>query len=160
MPDTPFVDGVLEHAGTTSAGDVTIATLMRNRVIGLLPHPSPKVSDSPGGGLNGVPSSLSAKGPRPGLCPDCSGLHLKQDCRFADHLPMRRAVVGGLGIVTVAWALGASDWRGYWSEFWTTARAQLRASDDTNQRAVLLIENPTSTTDPATTVIWEAASLP
>ena len=42
---------------------------------------------------------------------------------------MRRMVVGGLGIVAVAWALGSSDWRGYWSEFWTTARAQLGVSD-------------------------------
>jgi hypothetical protein len=88
---------------------------------------------------------------------------------------MRRAVVGGLGIVTVAWALGASDWRGYWSEFWATARAQVRASDDADSArpfidvAVpshpygstdLLIGNPESTTDPATTVHWEPASLP
>ncbi|HUY22413.1 MAG TPA: hypothetical protein VMV22_08725 [Acidimicrobiales bacterium] len=35
----------------------------------------------------------------------------------------------GLGIAALAWALGSSDWRGYWSEFWTTARAQLTASD-------------------------------
>ncbi|HEY5023654.1 MAG TPA: hypothetical protein VII76_01645 [Acidimicrobiales bacterium] len=25
--------------------------------------------------------------------------------------------------------LGSSDWRGYWSEFWTTARAQIGATD-------------------------------
>lgn len=42
---------------------------------------------------------------------------------------MRRMVVGGLGIVGLAWVLGSSDWRGYWSEFWTTARTQIGASD-------------------------------
>jgi hypothetical protein len=44
---------------------------------------------------------------------------------------MRRLVMGGLGVVAVAWALGSSDWRGYVSEFWTTARAQLGTSDST-----------------------------
>ena len=41
---------------------------------------------------------------------------------------MRRMVAGGLGIAAVAWALGSSDWRGYWSEFWTTARTQIGAT--------------------------------
>jgi len=42
---------------------------------------------------------------------------------------MRRVVARGLGIAAVAWALGSSDWRGYWSEFWKTARAQLATSN-------------------------------
>ncbi len=42
---------------------------------------------------------------------------------------MRRMVAGGIGIAALAWALGSSDWRGYWSEFWTTARAQIGATD-------------------------------
>jgi hypothetical protein len=30
----------------------------------------------------------------------------------------------------VAWVLGSSEWRGYVSQFWSTARAQIRASAD------------------------------
>jgi hypothetical protein len=41
---------------------------------------------------------------------------------------MRRMVAGGLGIAALTWALGSSDWRGYWSEFWATARAQIGAT--------------------------------
>jgi hypothetical protein len=55
--------------------------------------------------------------------------HLKDHVRLVDPLPMRRLVVGGLGIAALAWGLGSSDWRGYWSEFWTTARAQIGATD-------------------------------
>jgi hypothetical protein len=44
---------------------------------------------------------------------------------------MRRLVMGGVGVVAVAWALGSADWRGYLSEFWTTARAQLGTPDST-----------------------------
>jgi len=42
---------------------------------------------------------------------------------------MRRVVVGGLGVAALAWALGSSDWRSYWSEFWTTARMQIGTPD-------------------------------
>jgi hypothetical protein len=42
---------------------------------------------------------------------------------------MRRMVAGGIGIAALAWALGSSDWRGYWSEFWTTALTQIGESD-------------------------------
>jgi len=55
---------------------------------------------------------------------------LKQHERLADHFHMRRVVVGGLGIFALGWALGSSEWRDYWSEFWTTAHSQLRASAD------------------------------
>ena len=65
---------------------------------------------------------------------------------------MRRVVVGGLGIVAVAWALGSSDWRGYWSEFWTTARTQLGGSDS-------VAGNHRSMTDTSTSVGWESEVL-
>ena len=43
---------------------------------------------------------------------------------------MRRVVAGGVGIAAaLAWVLGSSDWRRSWSEFWTTARSQIAASD-------------------------------
>jgi hypothetical protein len=61
--------------------------------------------------------------------PICSR-HIKPQGHRADHIHMRRAFVGGLGILGVAWVLGSSDWHAYWSEFWITARAQLRASTD------------------------------
>jgi hypothetical protein len=55
--------------------------------------------------------------------------HLKDRGQRADPLSMRRMVAGGLGVAALAWALGSSDWRGYWSEFWTTARTQIGGSD-------------------------------
>ncbi|MGA2519375.1 MAG: hypothetical protein ABSG81_00970 [Acidimicrobiales bacterium] len=42
---------------------------------------------------------------------------------------MRRVVVGGIGLTALAWVLGSSDWREYWSEFWITARSQVGTSD-------------------------------
>jgi hypothetical protein len=54
---------------------------------------------------------------------------LKDLVQGVDALRMRRLVAGGLGVAAVAWALGSSDWRNYWSEFWSTARIQIRESD-------------------------------
>ena len=60
--------------------------------------------------------------------PDAPG-HLKRHVQHADHLHMRRAVAGGLGVAALAWALGSSDWRSHWSEFWALARTQIGATD-------------------------------
>ncbi len=79
--------------------------------------------------------------------------YLKQHGQLADHFPMRRVVVGGVGILALGWALGSSDWRGYWSEFWTTARTQLGASD-------AITGNRSSMTDTSASTQSEPASLP
>jgi hypothetical protein len=55
--------------------------------------------------------------------------HLKDHAHIVDPFRMRRMVVGGLGIAALAWGLGSSDWRSYWSEFWTLARTQIGVSD-------------------------------
>jgi len=55
--------------------------------------------------------------------------HLKDQVQHVDPFRMRRMVAGGLGVAALAWALGSSDWRRHWSEFWTTARTQIGATD-------------------------------
>jgi hypothetical protein len=55
--------------------------------------------------------------------------HLKDHAQIVDPLRMRRMVAGGVGVAALAWALGSSDWRGYWSEFWTLARTQIGATN-------------------------------
>jgi hypothetical protein len=66
---------------------------------------------------------------------------------------MRRMVAGGVGVAALAWALGSSDWRGYWSEFWTLARTQIGATD------VLTGDNSSMTVAPVSTE-RESVSLP
>ena len=66
---------------------------------------------------------------------------------------MRRMVAGGIGIAALAWALGASDWRGYWSEFWTTARAQIGATD-------AVAGNHSPMTDAPASIERESVSVP
>jgi hypothetical protein len=66
---------------------------------------------------------------------------------------MRRMVESGLGIAALAWALGSSDWRGYWSEFWTTARAQIGATD-------VVTGDHSSMTDASVSTERESVALP
>jgi hypothetical protein len=66
---------------------------------------------------------------------------------------MRRMVAGGVGVAALAWALGSSDWRGYWSEFWTLARTQIGATN-------VGIGDHSSMTDASVSIERESVSLP
>jgi hypothetical protein len=66
---------------------------------------------------------------------------------------MRRMVAGGIGVAALAWALGSPDWRGYWSEFWTTARTQIGATD-------VVTGDQSSMIDASVSTDRESVSLP
>jgi hypothetical protein len=66
---------------------------------------------------------------------------------------MRRMVAGGLGVAALAWALGSSDWRGYWSEIWTLARTQIGATD-------VVTGDQSSMIDASVSTDRESVSLP
>ena len=82
-----------------------------------IPTSSCRPVDAPALGLRHTPEMQSDPG------------HLKDHAQLVDAFPMRRMVAGGLGVAALAWALGSSDWRSYWSDFWSTARTQIGEYD-------------------------------
>ena len=79
--------------------------------------------------------------------------HLKDRAQIVDPFFMRRMVAGGLGVAALAWALGSSDWRGHWSEFWTLARTQIGATD-------VVTGDQSSMIDASVSTDRESVSLP
>lgn len=96
-----------------------------------------------------APPALAAEQVEPPRDPG----HLKHHVQLVDPFRMRRMVAGGIGIAALAWTLGSSNWRDYWSQFWTTARTQTGAPDAVSS-------DHSSMTDASVSIERESVLLP